>query len=49
MCAEMRAMSRERQQEYDGGTESLKNGAQGKTLNAALLRMEIEVEEQIDI
>ena len=28
-----------------GGTKSLKNDAQGKTLAAALLRMEIEVEE----
>jgi len=31
-----------------GGTKSLKNDAQGKTLSSALLRMEIEVEEQID-
>ncbi|MGB2868007.1 MAG: hypothetical protein WBD36_06130 [Bacteroidota bacterium] len=29
-----------------GGTKSLKNDAQGKTLAAALLRMEIEVEEE---
>ncbi|MCI0707721.1 MAG: hypothetical protein L0Y80_09595 [Ignavibacteriae bacterium] len=29
-----------------GGTKSLKNDAQGKTLSAALLRMEIEVEEK---
>jgi hypothetical protein len=28
-----------------GGTKSLKNDAQGKTLSAALLRMEIESEE----
>lgn len=30
-----------------GGTKSLKNDAQGKTLSAALLRMEIEIEETI--
>ena len=30
-----------------GGTVSLKNDAQGKTLSSALLRMEIDVEEQI--
>jgi hypothetical protein len=30
-----------------GGTVSLKNDAQGKTLSSALLRMEIEVTEQI--
>ena len=30
-----------------GGTKSLKNDAQGKTLSAALLRMEIETEESI--
>lgn len=30
-----------------GGTKSLKNDAQGKTLAAALLRMVIEVEEEI--
>jgi hypothetical protein len=30
-----------------GGTKSLKNDAQGKTLSAALLRMEIDVEEEI--
>ncbi|MGA2622844.1 MAG: hypothetical protein ABSF91_03245 [Bacteroidota bacterium] len=30
-----------------GGTISLKNDAQGKTLSSALLRMEIEVTEQI--
>ena len=28
-----------------GGTRSLKNDAQGKTLGAALLRMEIDVDE----
>jgi len=32
-----------------GRTKSLKNDAQGKTLSTALLRIEIEVEEQIDI
>jgi hypothetical protein len=32
-----------------GGTKSLKNDAQGKTLSSALLRMEIEVEEPIHI
>jgi hypothetical protein len=31
-----------------GGTVSLMNDAQGKTLGSALLRMEIEVEEQIE-
>ena len=30
-----------------GGTKSLKNDAQGKTLSAALLRMEIEVNEEV--
>ena len=30
-----------------GGTKSLKNDAQGKTLSSALLRMEIDVEETI--
>jgi hypothetical protein len=30
-----------------GGTKSLKNDAQGKTLSSALLRMEIEIEEDI--
>lgn len=30
-----------------GGTKSLKNDAQGKTLAAALLRMEIDIEEQV--
>jgi hypothetical protein len=32
-----------------GGTVSLKNDAQGKTLSSALLRMEIEVDEPITI
>jgi hypothetical protein len=32
-----------------GGTKSLKNDAQGKTLSAALLRMEIETEEPITV
>ena len=32
-----------------GGTKSLKNDAQGKTLAAALLKMEIEVEEKIEL
>ncbi len=32
-----------------GGTKSLKNDAQGKTLSAALLRMEIDVEEEIKV
>ncbi|MBI5214311.1 MAG: hypothetical protein HY960_01000 [Ignavibacteriae bacterium] len=32
-----------------GGTVSLKNDAQGKTLSSAMLRMEIEIEETIDI
>lgn len=32
-----------------GGTKSLKNDAQGKTLSAALLRMEIETEESITL
>jgi len=30
-----------------GGTVSLKNDAQGKTLSSALLRMEIEITEQV--
>ncbi len=30
-----------------GGTKSLKNDAQGKTLSSALLRMEIDIEETI--
>jgi hypothetical protein len=29
-----------------GGTRSLKNDAQGKTLGSAMLRMELEIEEQ---
>lgn len=32
-----------------GGTKSLKNDAQGKTLSSALLRMEIEVAEPIEL
>jgi hypothetical protein len=32
-----------------GGTKSLKNDAQGKTLAAALLKMEIEIEETIRV
>lgn len=32
-----------------GGTKSLKNDAQGKTLSSALLRMEIEIEERIEL
>ncbi|MGA3243534.1 MAG: hypothetical protein ABSE41_02875 [Bacteroidota bacterium] len=32
-----------------GGTKSLKNDAQGKTLSAALLRMEIETDESITV
>jgi len=32
-----------------GGTKSLRNDAQGKTLSSALLRMEIEVEEPIEV
>ena len=32
-----------------GGTVSLKNDAQGKTLSSALLRMYIEVEEAIEL
>lgn len=30
-----------------GGTTSLKNDAQGKTLSSVMLRMELEIEEQI--
>ncbi len=30
-----------------GGTKSLKNDAQGKTLGAAMLRMEIDIEEKL--
>ncbi|HEX9656962.1 MAG TPA: hypothetical protein VGB89_08635 [Bacteroidota bacterium] len=32
-----------------GGTKSLKNDAQGKTLSSAMLRMDLEIEEQISI
>jgi hypothetical protein len=32
-----------------GGTKSLKNDAQGKTLSTALLRMEIDVSEEIGL
>jgi len=32
-----------------GGTKSLKNDAQGKTLGSAMLRMDLEIEEQISI
>lgn len=32
-----------------GGTKSLKNDAQGKTLGAALLRMEIEIEDTMTV
>lgn len=32
-----------------GGTKSLMNDAQGKTLSAALLRMEINIEEELEI
>jgi hypothetical protein len=32
-----------------GGTKSLKNDAQGKTLSNVMLRMEIDVEESLDI
>ena len=32
-----------------GGTKSLKNDAQGKTLSSAMLRMELDIEEQITI
>jgi len=32
-----------------GGTVSLKNDAQGKTLSSALLRMEIEITENINV
>jgi hypothetical protein len=31
-----------------GGTKSLKNDAQGKTLSSVMLGMEIEIEEKID-
>jgi hypothetical protein len=32
-----------------GGTKSLKNDAQGKTLAAALLKMEIDIEETVNV
>jgi hypothetical protein len=32
-----------------GGTRSLKNDAQGKTLSSAMLKMELEIEEQISL
>lgn len=32
-----------------GGTKSLKNDAQGKTLSSVMLRMEIEIEEHINV
>jgi hypothetical protein len=32
-----------------GGTKSLKNDAQGKTLGAALLRMEIDIDDNITL
>ena len=32
-----------------GGTRSLKNDAQGKTLGSAMLRMELEIEEHITL
>lgn len=32
-----------------GGTKSLKNDAQGKTLSSALLRMEIDIDESVKI
>jgi hypothetical protein len=32
-----------------GGTKSLKNDAQGKTLGSAMLRMELEIDEEITI
>jgi len=32
-----------------GGTKSLKNDAQGKTLSSALLRMEIDIEEALEL
>jgi hypothetical protein len=31
-----------------GGTKSLKNDAQGKTLGSAMLRMELDIEEQVE-
>lgn len=32
-----------------GGTKSLKNDAQGKTLSSALLRMELDIQERITL
>ena len=32
-----------------GGTKSLKNDAQGKTLSTAMLRMELDIEEKITL
>jgi hypothetical protein len=32
-----------------GGTRSLKNDAQGKTLGSAMLRMEFDIEEQLQL
>jgi hypothetical protein len=32
-----------------GGTKSLKNDAQGKTLSSAMLRMELEIDEKINL
>lgn len=32
-----------------GGTISLKHDAQGKTLSSAMLRLELEIDEQIDV
>ena len=32
-----------------GGTKSLKNDAQGKTLSTAMLRMELEIDERVEL
>jgi hypothetical protein len=32
-----------------GGTKSLKNDAQGKTLSSAMLRMELDIDETISV
>lgn len=32
-----------------GGTKSLKNDAQGKTLSSVMLRMELDIEEQLSL
>jgi hypothetical protein len=32
-----------------GGTKSLKNDAQGKTLSSVMLRMELQIEEDISL